>query len=254
MGLIETEAIVLKGLRLGETDTLVTFFSLRRGLIKGVARGVRRPRSRFGASLEPFTHGRMICFEKNPGVLLRINQTEIIRPFLKIRGDLDRIEAAARMVRWVAALMPEGEPNPKVFRLLQSALAALEKPENPQWLLRVFEMRFLALAGYQPRLDRCLNCGGDLREGKAFFSPKSGGTVCRPCSRSAPDLLEPISNGTRSMMRWVGRMDWDRVFRFRASPAINAEVERILDAHLTYILDRPLKTASFRKEKVPAID
>ena len=138
MSLLETDAIVLKTLRLGEADKLVTILTAKKGKVKAVAKGARRPRSRFGAALEPFTHCNVILFDKKPTILMRMNQADILHSFMRIREDLERIRAAARMVQLVSAILPEGEANPKIFSLLLAGLAEVEKTDHLDWLVRIF--------------------------------------------------------------------------------------------------------------------
>jgi DNA repair protein RecO (recombination protein O) len=240
MSLLETEAIVLKGIRLGEADKLVTLLTTKKGKVKAVAKGARRSRSRFGAALEPFTHCNVILFEKKPTVLMRMNQADILKPFMKIREDLDRIQAAARMVQIVSAILPEGEANPKIFSLLLAGLGEVEKNDHLEWLVRVFEIRCLKHAGYQARLDRCLTCHGEMDSKPVYFSPKNGGTLCGSCARTTRDPLEFVSSGTISLLRLVARMNWSGLFRLKATPKMLQEVKNVVDAHFAYILGRPL--------------
>ncbi|MBI3597538.1 MAG: DNA repair protein RecO [Nitrospirae bacterium] len=240
MSLFETEAIVLNGIRLGEADKLVTLLTAKKGKVKAVANGARRPRSRFGAALEPFTHCNVILFEKKPTILMRMNQADILQPFMKIREDLDRINAAARMVQIVSALLPEGEANPEIFSLLRTGLGEVEKRDRLEWLVRAFEIRCLKHAGYQARLDRCLICHREIDSIRVYFSPMNGGTLCGSCARTIRDPLEPVSPGTVSLLRLVGRMNWSGLFRLKATPRMLQEVKSVMDAHFTFILGRPL--------------
>jgi DNA repair protein RecO (recombination protein O) len=240
LSLFETEAVILNTLRLGEADKLVTLLSLKRGKVKAVAKGARRPKSRYGASLEPFTYCNVILFDKKPTVLMRMNQADILHPFLKIREDLDRIEAASRMVNIVSALLPEGEANPKVFSLLLAGLGEVEKGERLEWLVRVFEIRALKHAGYQARLDRCLICHREIEAKAVYFSPKNGGTLCVACARTIRDPLELVSPGTVSLLRLVGRMNWAGLFRLKATPRMLEEVKNVTDAHLSFILGKSI--------------
>ncbi|HET6466642.1 MAG TPA: DNA repair protein RecO [Nitrospiria bacterium] len=240
MSLFETEAIILNGLRLGEADKLVTLLTARKGKVKAVAKGARRLRSRFGAVLEPFTYCNVILFEKKPTVLMRISQADILRPFMKIREDLDRIHAASRMAQIVSAILPEGEANPKIFSLLLAGLGGVEKSDRLEWLVRIFEIRCLKHAGYQARLDRCLICHREIDSKPVYFSPKNGGTLCGPCARTISDPLQPVSPGTVSLLRLVGRMNWSGLFRLKATPKMLQEVKSVNDAHLAFILGKPI--------------
>ena len=53
MAIVQTDALVLRSHRLGETSLIVTLFTRDFGLLRCVAKGARGPKSRFGASLEP---------------------------------------------------------------------------------------------------------------------------------------------------------------------------------------------------------
>ena len=250
MPLLEMKGIVLNVLRLGEGHKLITFLTDSRGKVKGVARGARKPRSRFGAALEPFTHCHLILFEKRPTILLRLNQADIIHSFYRIRDDLEKIIVAARMVKVVTALVPEGEANPRVFNLLLAGLDQVNRTQNGErgakleWLLRAFEIRCLKHAGYQARWDRCLRCLKDVGNRMVYFSPRNGGAICGVCSQSTGNSLQPISPPSLAMMRLMSRMNWDGLLRFKVSPKMLKEVRGIMEAHLTYILERPLKQIS----------
>jgi DNA repair protein RecO (recombination protein O) len=240
MSLFETEAVILNTLRLGEADKLVTLLTSKKGKVKAVAKGARRPKSRYGASLEPFTHCSVILFDKKPTVLMRMNQADILNPFIRIRDDLERIRAASRMANIVSALVPEGEANPKIFSLLLSGLGQVEKDVHLEWLVRVFEIRSLQHAGYQARLDQCLTCHREIESKAVYFSPKNGGTLCISCARTISDPLELVSPGTVSLLRLVGRMNWAGLFRLKATPRMLQEVKNVTDAHLSFILGKSI--------------
>lgn len=240
MSLFETEAVILRTMRLGEADKLVTLLTLKKGKVKAVAKGARRPRSRYGASLEPFTYCNVILFDKKPTILMRMNQADILHPFMKIREDLEWIGAASRMVNIVSALLPEGEANPKIFSLLLAGLGEVEKNDHLEWLVRVFEIRCLQHAGYQARLDHCLICHREIESKPVYFSPKNGGTLCAPCARTIADPLEFISPGTVSLLRLVARMNWSGLSRLKATPKMLQEVKSVNDAHLAFIIGKPV--------------
>jgi DNA repair protein RecO (recombination protein O) len=114
----------------------------------------------------------------------------------------------------------------------------VEKSGHLEWLLRVFEIRCLKHAGYQARLDRCLICDRGIDAKAVYFSPKNGGTLCGPCARTLAEPLEPVSAGTVSLLRLVGRMNWAGLSRLKASPKMLQEVKNVNDAHLRFILGK----------------
>lgn len=240
MSLLETEAIVLNRMRLGEADKLVTLLTAKRGKVKAVAKGARRSRSRFGAALEPFTHCQVILFEKKPTALMRMNQAEILNPFMKIRQTLEQIQAASRMAQIVSAILPEGEANPNIFSLLLTGLGEVEQIDRLEWLVRIFEIRCLQHSGYQARLDQCLICHREINSMSVYFSPKNGGTVCGSCARTVLDPLQPVSPGTVALLRLAGRMTWPGLFRLKATSKMLQEVKSVNEAHLAFILGKPI--------------
>ena len=60
MPLHQSDSIILKTYPLGEADRIVVFFSRDHGKVRGVANGARRMKNRFGASLEPLAHSRIM--------------------------------------------------------------------------------------------------------------------------------------------------------------------------------------------------
>ena len=71
-----TEAVVLRSLRLGEADRILHLYTLDRGRVGGVAKGIRRTKSRFGARLEPLSHVELLLHE-GAGELQTITGVEL---------------------------------------------------------------------------------------------------------------------------------------------------------------------------------
>ena len=240
MPLLTTEGIVLKSQSLGEADKLVTLFTVDRGKVRGVAKGARRGRTRYGASLEPFTHLGLVLYERRPGVLLRINQTEILHHFIKIREDLERISAASLMVRLTSLLSPDGEANSGLFGLLLQALSRLEKRNKDTELTsRFFEIQLLKHSGYLPRMDRCLRCQRGIDHVSVYFSPMAGGTVCSSCSKVPREFVEPVSKGTLAFWAQSGRMGWDKLDRMKPTRLIRKELRNLLETSISNVTGRP---------------
>lgn len=236
MALLSTTAIVLSGIRLGEADRLITFFTTHRGVLKGVARGARRMKSRFGASLEPFTHCTLIVFEKPGDKLARINQCDILHSFQSLREDWGGIERASRMVDLVAQMTPDGEPNAQIFNLLLQGLSCLEEKTDPALSMMLFINRLIMYSGYQPRWDDCQGCHAVFKPGlrqALYFSASAGGVLCAKCGTSGTHI--PISQGTRAFLSASQKMDYARAHRLRPSLEIQRECGAIFKKTLSYI-------------------
>ena len=239
MSLIKTPAIVLGSRNLGEADKLVTFFTPRHGKITGTAGGARRVRSRFGSSLEPFTHCQVILFQKTRDALYRIQQADILQSFRELREDLQRILWTSRVTALTSAMVPEGEANPALFNVLFETLVSLQG-QGGELTIRLFEIRLLQYVGYQPRLEMesCLRCHGKLDRVSIFFSPVNGGIICKACRGQEKATTLPVTRGTIAFFRQALRMSSRLAFRLRATPVIKDELKDLLEVYFDHLLER----------------
>ncbi len=104
MPLLKTPAIVLKSRKWGDADRIVTFFTLKHGKVRGVARGARRMKSRFGGTLEPFVYCDLVLYEKPGDTLYRVSQTDVRQAFHPLRNSLETIAGAARLANLAGAV------------------------------------------------------------------------------------------------------------------------------------------------------
>ena len=153
MALIETEAIVLRTYKLAEADKIVLCLTQKTGLIRGVARGARRLKSRFGASLEPFTHISLSYFEKEGRELVSIRQADIIRSHFDLAGSAETVSALEYLAELALEFAPPNEPNERLFRMIKACLAAISLvPANLTAIVHYYELWTLRLSGFLPDL------------------------------------------------------------------------------------------------------
>ncbi|HEY9525027.1 MAG TPA: DNA repair protein RecO, partial [Thermopolyspora sp.] len=175
MSLYRDEGIVLRTQKLGEADRIVTILTRRTGKVRGVAKGVRRTRSRFGARLEPFTH---VDVQLHTGRTLDvITQAETLRSYGEILvADYPRYTSGTAMLETADRLtVGEKEPALRQFLLLVGGLRTLAGSEHEARLvLDAYFLRSLAVAGYAPALSACARCGA---EAVRAFAIVAGGVV-----------------------------------------------------------------------------
>lgn len=181
MGLYRDEGVVLRTIRLGEADRIVTFVTRAHGKVRAVAKGVRRTKSRFGARLEPLSHVSLLLYEGRE--LDIVAQAESLDHFRAIREDLDRLARASSMLEVVDQVAQEREPSPRLYQLLVGGLRALAASDNPL-VGAAFFWRLLSLEGAHPLLDQCAACGAV--EDLVAFDLAEGGALCRRCRRGVP--------------------------------------------------------------------
>ena len=183
-GPVKTEAIVLRSIRYGEADRILHLYTLHRGRIGAIAKGVRRARSRFGGRLEPFFRLHIELHEGR-GELLTVTGAHTINGHASLREHARALDAAARACDAVGRLFETSEPHPGVFNLLCRKLALLD--EDPGRATRAgalaFRMKLLHAAGLAPQLGSCACCGE--AEHLVAFSGAAGGVVCGSCEAGA---------------------------------------------------------------------
>lgn len=245
MPLIKATAIVLRSRKWGDADRIVTFYSKEKGKIGGVARGARRPKSRFGAALEPFSLCRLNLFEKAGDSLLRVSQVDLVRSSQKLRESLRLIDSAARMVNVVAAITPDGDPDPLLFDTLEQGLASLHESEDPAFTALLFQIRLLGVTGFRPQTDHCAACGKAHFAGEPQFSPLAGGLVCLSCAAHQRVRCIALSRGSLSFLQQAIRLDPTVVTRLRASGQVRGEVEAAIEGYVTVVAGKRLPSANF---------
>ncbi len=188
MGTYREQGIVLRTYKLGETDRIVHLLTQGRGKVRAVAKGVRRPGSRFGGRLEPYSHVDLHLYEgRNLDV---INQAELIAAHAGVREDYARSAAGSVMVELTDIVAQEGERDNALFLLLRAGLQALDAgPDDPAVFVDAFLLRLASVVGFHAFTDACALC---RRPGPhAFLSVKAGGTLCPGCAPAGTRAVDP---------------------------------------------------------------
>lgn len=173
---------MLRSYPLGEADRIIELCTLERGKVRAVAKGVRKTKSKFGARLEPLTH---VAVQMHEGRNLDIvTQAEVIDSWKIIREDLDRTGKAVTAAEAVWQLSKEGQPDPRMHKMLLGALRTIEA-DDPALIVPAFLCKLLAHEGVQPILDRCAMC--DVDDPLVAFDLARGGALCAS-HRSGPSL------------------------------------------------------------------
>ena len=188
---VKTEAVVLRSIRYGEADRILHLYSRERGRIGAIAKGARKPKSRFGGRLEPFFRLQLMLHEGRSD-LLTVTGVSTVDGYPRLRSDGAAIGGGARACDAVLRLLDSSEPNPPAYNLLCRYLELLDAPGNPRAAsLEValsFRLKLALAAGFAPELASCAACGEG--EHLAGFSGAAGGVVCSSCEAGSFGLTE----------------------------------------------------------------
>jgi DNA repair protein RecO (recombination protein O) len=181
MPLKESEAIVLRTYPLGEADRLVSFLCRAQGRMRGVAKGAKRMKNRFGPTLEPLTHVRMEYFEQETRELVRVNRCDLIESFLDVQQDYSRSLALSLIAEITESVLPEREASDASFRLLLLTAKRIRETGKTSLPLLYFALWTVRLAGWLPDLAKCTRCERSFERERGFASPTKTGMYCERC-------------------------------------------------------------------------
>ncbi|HCM96238.1 MAG: DNA repair protein RecO [Chloroflexi bacterium GWB2_49_20] len=237
------EAVVLRHSNLGEADRLLVIYTCQRGKLRVVAKGARKMRSRKAGHVEPFMQVSLqLATAHGPFI---VTDAETIEAYQPLRETLLRTGYAAYVVELIDRFSYEEEgENPVIFRLLTDTLNRIALNPDPWLGVRYYEVRLLDSLGFRPQLVKCINCQAEIKPEDQFFSPSQGGVLCPRCGTGLPGVWS-VSEEALKYLRHLQRSSYPVAARARPGPAVQKEMETLMQAYFTYLLERELNTPGF---------
>ena len=198
-----TDAINLKSYNLSEADRIIVMYSKEKGLIKGVAKGVKKPKSKLGARMDLLVANTLMLHKgKN---LDTICQAETINSFIKTRQDIDKIFYSSYVTEVVHNFGVEDDPSSvAIYDLLYKTLNAISIANSKiQTLLAVikFQLKMMQNCGFSLEFDSCLSCRKSIQEENMFLIPNLGGVVCKTCAIKLPHKKKQLPHKLRDFFK-----------------------------------------------------
>ncbi|SNS81897.1 DNA replication and repair protein RecO [Rhodococcoides kyotonense] len=243
--LYRDNAVVLRQHKLGEADRIVTLLTRDNGIVRAVAKGVRRTKSKFGARLEPFAHVDVLL---HPGRNLDIvTQVHTVNAFGgNIVSDYGCYTTGCAVLETAERLAGEEHaPAKRLHQLTVGALRALaDRTRPPELILDAFLLRAMGFAGWAPSLTECARCAapGPHRA----FHVAAGGSVCVHCR--PPGSATPMT-GVLDLMVALERGEWD--YTQATTTSVRSQASGLVAAHLQWHLERQLRTLPLIERSAP---
>lgn len=205
MNRIESEALVVRTVEVGEADVIATLVTEQAGKVSAIVRGARKGSRRVGGALEP-VHTIAVLLEDRGAELTTLKESRIVRTRAGVVGRLEALDAAGVALRWVRHLFPPRHPEPEGWRVLVELLDVLDRSgSDPRRELARAGLALLAAVGYALDLERCVVCGRPCPDTKAAcVDPARGGLVCRSCGGAAAVLLPDTRAAARALASGEG--------------------------------------------------
>lgn len=210
-----TNAINLKAYNLSESDKIMVMYSRDKGLIRGVAKGVKKPKSKLGARMDLLVANKLMLHKGRN--LDTISQAEALNTFNATRRNMDKIFYSMYISEVVNNFGVEDDPcSAVIFDLLYEALNTVSQaPDKVRILTAVlkFQLKMMRVSGFSLELDRCLCCGKPIVNESMYFSGRLGGVVCRECNAHY-GLSDIMHYKLRDFMSVLANTEFDTVSEY----------------------------------------
>lgn len=226
----------------GEADRILSLYTLEKGKVQAIAKGVRKIKSRKAGHLEPFTQVILqLAKGRNLDV---ITQVDTIRNFENIKKNLILTAQASYVLEILDRFTYEEGENRPLYNLLIETLVRLDNGISPAIAVHYYEVHLMDILGFRPQLQECVVCGAAIQPENQYFSAKLGGVVC-PRSLSGDPSAWSISMEALKYLRFFQRSPWPQVKNRSIPEEVDKELSVLIEKYLTYLLEYNLKTPGF---------
>jgi DNA repair protein RecO (recombination protein O) len=241
-----TDAIVLSRFDLGEADRVLTLITPDHGKLKAIAKGIRRPTSRLGGSLEPFAEltlglARGRTFDV-------VTEVRVSHAWLALRDNLESAATAWYLAELADRSLEERHEAQPMYALLRRAYELLDAGMAPGRVARWYEMHLADELGQRPEVDRCVECDRMLEASETFrWVPPLGGVVCSRCPGPPADRAG-LTLEALKLLKAYQRLDAEAIAGLRLSEATEREVEASMRDFMRVALERDPRSLAFLDE------
>ena len=241
-----TDAIVLSRFDLGEADRVLTLITPGSGKLKAIAKGVRRPTSRLGGSLEPFAELNVALARGRTFDV--VTEVRVGHAWLHLRDSLEPAATAWYLAELADRSLEERHAAEPLYALLRRAYELLAAWMAPCRVARWYEMHLADDMGVRPELDRCVECDRVLEADETFrWVPPLGGVLCTRCP-GPPAARTALSLDALKLLKAYQRLDVEALAALRLPVVVEREVEAAMRDFLRHALERDARSLAFLDE------
>src|SRR5918993_1606708 len=238
-----TEAIVLSRFDLGEADRVLTLITPAGGKLKAIAKGIRKPSSRIGGSLEPFAELTVALARGRTFDV--VTQVVVGHAWLNLRDSLESTATAWYIAELADRSLEERHAAEPLYLLLRRAYELLDAGMAPGRVARWYEMHLLDELGQRPEVDRCVECDRVLDAAERFrWVPPLGGVVCERCP-GPPHGRTGLGLEALKLLKAYQRLDIEAIAELRLAASVEIEVEAALREFVRGALERDARSLAF---------
>lgn len=246
-----TDAINLKSYNLKENDKIVLMYSKEKGLIKGVAKGCKKPKSKLGARMDNLVANKLMLYEgKN---LDTICEAQAVNTFSKSRQNIDKLLFSTYVSEIVRNFGVEEDPCSKevydiFYKSLEKIANSVDKKEILISVIK-FQLKMMLIAGFGIEFDSCLSCGRRILDENMYFSITQGGVICEECATTAGvnvKLHYKIRDFLQAMLQFDFNFKND--YEEKATEHVCEVCYKLLDEYVEHHSPKAFKTTKLLNE------
>ncbi len=236
-----TQALVIKEMKIGESDRLVTLFSKEYGIIKAFASGASNMKSKKASATSLLTYASFTIKRKKES--LRIYEATPISVFFGAGSDIEILALSQYFCELAYEFAVSGTPNEEFLRLCLNSLHFLTKEKRyPPLMKAITELRVAVISGYAPDLVACEGCG-KFEDDIMFFDINEGNLCCKECKTNS--VLKPVDRTLLSAMRHIVYSKFENLYSFEIPNTKAKELSEITGQYIMVQTDHKFSTLEF---------
>ena len=247
MNNVVTDAINLKSYNLKDSDKIVVMYSKELGLIRGVAKGVKKPKSRLGARMDSLVANKVMLYKgKN---LDTICQAEALNTFKDSRQDYDKLMYSSYISEIISIFGVEDDPSSKeVYDFFYKALDRISNADSKKDVMIAvikFQLKMMLIVGFGLEFDTCLCCREEILNEDMYFSIQMGGVVCEECNKDLGVKLK-LHYKMRDFMQAMMQFDFNYESEYdkKATEKVCDVCFNLLNEYIQSHTDKKIKSIS----------
>ena len=247
-----TDAINLKSYNLSESDKIIVMYSKDKGLIKGVAKGVKKPKSKLGARMDLLVANTVMLHKgKN---LDTICQAEVLNTFNRTRTDLDKIFYSMYVTEVINNFGLEEDPSAsRIYEILYKTLNAISEAQSKTEIMIAvikFQLKIMIESGFSIEFDNCLHCHKDVEDETMYFVPELGGIICSNCCSNIYYSKKQMPYKLRNFFKQMALNDFDikGEYETKANDKVCEVTFNVLKEYIELKSPKKIKTASILQD------
>lgn len=237
----EVEGLVLSVRKHRERDYLVKLFTAQYGKLMFFVRGTKNPNFKLKTAIQPFTQATYIADIRSEGLCF-MRDAKNVQPYSSIQLDIFKNAYATYICQLADAALEDRKVDVNLFHQLSSGLEAIESDRDPEIIMAIFEIRFLAYFGVMPEFRGCVRCG--LTEGPFDYSSKFHGLLC-PKHFHEDERRFHASPRAIHFIRLFSVVSFDKINTISLKKETKEDIRRVIDLLYDEMVGLNLKSKRF---------